>query len=87
MEITDKFDKIDEVIVKYDIANILETIKDTPIYNDDIKWGKLLEWELKTGIDYPQMCIREYNRIREEHRINEESLEVWNVAINNVLNL
>ena len=87
LEITDRFDKIDEVIVKYDIANILETIKDTPIYNDDIKWGKLLEWELKTGIDYPQMCIREYNRIREEHRINEESLEVWNVAINNVLNL
>ena len=87
LEITDRFDKIDEVIVKYDITNILETIKDTPIYNDDIKWGKLLEWELKTGMDYPQMCIREYNRIREEHRINEESLEVWNVAINNVLNL
>ena len=31
--------------------------------------------EFKTGVDYPQMCIKEYNRIREEHRINKESLE------------
>jgi len=85
LEVTDKFEKLEEIIIKYDTTNTLELIKHTPIYNDDIKWGKLLEMELKTGIDYPQMCIKEYNRIRDEHRINEESLEVWNIAINNVL--
>ena len=39
------------------------------IYTDEIKRGKLLEKGLVTGINIPQECLNEYNKIREEHHI------------------
>lgn len=38
--------------------------------------GKILIKSIKTGEDYAQMCINEYNRIRNKQHIDEETLEL-----------
>ena len=86
LEITDKYEKIEQYLIKYNYEELLENLKKSPLYNDEIRWGNLIEREVQTGIDYPQKCINEYNKIREEHGIREESLEIWNVAVDNTLN-
>ena len=85
LEITKDYEKLEEYIVKYNAEELIETLKNTVIYSDEVKWGRLLEKGLKTGKDVCFECIEEYNRIREEHRILEENLEVWNLAVRNVL--
>ena len=85
LEITEGYEKLEEYIVKYNIESLIESLKNTVIYNDEVKWGMLLEKELKTGKDVFFECIEEYNKIREEHKILEENLEVWNLAVKNVL--
>lgn len=40
---------------------------------------------LETGIDFPQIHLKEYNRIKQEYHIKEESMEIWNVALNNII--
>ena len=73
------------LIDRYNVEEVIESLKNTVIYNDEVKWGRLLEKELKTGKDIFYECIEEYNRIRDEHKILEENLEVWNLAVRNVL--
>ena len=85
LEITENYEKLEEYIVKYNTEELIEFLKNTTIYNDEVKWGQLLEKELKTGRDCFFECIEEYNRIREEHKILEENLGVWNLAVKNVL--
>jgi len=84
LELTETIEKIEEYVIKYDINEVIEKVKKSKIYTDEIKWGKLLEKELETGIDIPQECLNEYNKIREEHHINNDSIEVWNVAMSNI---
>lgn len=86
LEITNNYEKIEQYLVNYDITELIQELKSTSIYNDEIKWGKLLEKELKTGEDIPLKCIDEYEKIREEHHLTEESLEAWNIAVKMVLN-
>ena len=64
----------------------IEELKQTSLYKEGFKWGQLLVKELETGIDYPQICLKEYNRIKQEHHIKEESMEIWNIALNNIIN-
>lgn len=85
MKINENFEKLEEYVVKYNTEELIQTLKNTVIYNYEVKWGMLLEKELKTGRDCFLKCIEEYNRIREEHKMLEESLEVWNLAVKNVL--
>ena len=70
---------------KYDLAEVINELKTQPIYNDDIKWGKLLEKELETGIDYPKKCVKEYERICEDNNLTEESLSTWKMAMEIIL--
>lgn len=84
LEITENFEKLEEYVIKYDIDEVIEKVKNSEIYSDEICWGKLLEKELETGIDIPQECLNEYNKIREEHNINNDSIEVWKVAVENI---
>ena len=84
LEITDIFEKIEEYIIKYDINEEKKKIKNSKIYTDEIQWGKLLEKEIETGIDIPQQCLDEYNQIRKEHNIENDSIEVWEEAMKNV---
>ena len=85
LEITNDYEKIEQYIVKYDIAEVINELKTQPIYNDDIKWGKLLEKELETGIDYPKKCVKEYERICEDNNLTEESLSTWKMAMEIIL--
>lgn len=85
LEINDKYEKLEHYTVKYDIDGLIQNLKSSAIYNDEVKWGRLLEKELQIGIDYPQRCIEEYERIRGEHHFMEESLEAWNIAVENVV--
>ena len=75
---------IEEYIIKYDINEVIKKIKNSKIYTDEIQWGKLLEKEIETGIDIPQQCLDEYNQIRKEHNIENDSIEVWEEAMKNV---
>lgn len=85
LEITDNYEKIEQYVIEYDIGGLIQELKSTSIYNDEIKWGRLLEEELKTGEDYPMKCIEEYERIRDEHHLTEESIEAWNIAVKMLL--
>ena len=56
-----------------------------PIPNEVYKqYLNLLEKEIETGIDIPQQCLNEYNQIRKEHNIENDSIEVWEEAMKNV---
>jgi len=85
LEITKSYEKIEEYVVKYDIEKVINKLYHTVVYNDEVKWGNLIEKGLRTGIDYPQKCMDEYDKIRKEHHIIEESIEIWNLAIKNIL--
>ena len=43
-----------------------------------------IEKEIETGIDIPQQCLNEYNQIRKEHNIENDSIEFWKEALKNV---
>lgn len=85
LEITENYEKVEQYVIKYNIEKAIKKLQHSAIYNDEVRWEKLLERELRTGIDYPQKCIVEYDKIRDEHHLTEESLEVWNIAVKNVL--
>lgn len=86
LELNDDYEKIEEYQINYDIKAPIEELKQTSLYKEGFKWGQLLVKELETGIDYPQICLKEYNRIKQEHHIKEESMEIWNIALNNIIN-
>ena len=78
-------EKIEEYKIKYDINPVVEKLKKSTLYKDRVKWGKVLESQLKTGIDIPKRCKEEYIKMLEENEIvNDESIELWNKAIEKV---
>ena len=85
MEITKDSEQIQQILIQYEMDSVLQKIKDTPIYNDDIKWGKLIEKELITGIDYPEKYFQEYEKLLKEKDEKDESIELWNMAVEKVL--
>ncbi len=85
LEITNEMEKIEEYKIKYDINPVIDKLKKSTLYKDRIKWGKVLESQLKTGIDIPKRCKEEYIKMLEENEIvNDESIELWNKAIEKV---
>ena len=85
LEITNEMEKIEEYKIKYDINPVVEKLKKSTLYKDRVKWGKVLESQLKTGIDIPKRCKEEYIKMLEENEIvNDESIELWNKAIEKV---
>lgn len=78
-------EKIEEYILIYDVNKILEDLRKSPIYNDEVQWGKLLEKELLTGIDYPMNCVQEYQKILLEMQLKEDSIECWKKALTRTL--
>ena len=67
----------------YDMTEVINAIKECPTYNSIYRWGNLLELILKTGIDYIEMCMNEYNKIRALDGITEDSIVYWNRALSN----
>ena len=78
--------KVEKYTIQYDTTKLIEDIKKTPIYNDDVQWGKLIEKGLLSGIDYPMNCVMEYQSLSKENNTNEGSIELWQIALNNTLN-
>ena len=78
--------KVEKYTIQYDTTKLIEDIKKTPIYNDDVQWGKLIEKGLLSEIDYPMNCVMEYQRLSKENNTNEGSIELWQIALNNTLN-
>ena len=66
---------------KYNLEEVIKEIKESNICNDKVKWGELVIQSLLTGDDYPQKCMDEYNRLRDEKGIEEESEEFWSKAL------
>lgn len=85
LDITDTFEKLEEYYIKYNIKEVIEKVKKSEIYKDEIQWGKLLIKALETGIDIPKQALKEYNKIREECKINKDSIEIWKIAMQRVL--
>ena len=86
LELTKDYEKLEECYIKYDIKEAVNAMENNNLYKQGSQYGKLIVKELKTGIDYPQDYILEYNKIRREHHIENESDEVWNIALNNIVN-
>ena len=63
LEITNEMEKIEEYKIKYDINPVIDKLKKSTLYKDRIKWGKVLESQLKTGIDIPKKCKEEYIKL------------------------
>lgn len=84
LEINDEYEKVEEYSIKYDIQKTINVIKEFKMDTEGYRWGKLLIKTIENGEDYIEICINEYNRIRKEQYINEESLELWNTVLNNI---
>ena len=86
LEITDKYEKIEEYNIQYNIQKPINLIKKYEMNNKGYRWGELIIKTIETGIDYPQKCIIEYNKIKNEHNNLDESIEIWNKALDNAIN-
>lgn len=84
LEITNEYEKVEEYCIKYDIQKPIDLIKEFKMDTKGYRWGKPLIKTIETGKDYTDICINNYNRIRNEQNINEESLEIWNTVLNNI---
>lgn len=85
LEITNEMEKIEEYKINYDINLVIDKLKKSTLYKDKIKWGKVLESQLKTGVDIARKCKEEYIKMLKENEIiNEESIELWNKAIEKI---
>ena len=85
LDIKNGSEKIEQYLVNYDMDLLIQELKKTPIYNDAVKWGQLLEIAVKTGYDYPLKCVMEYNKVLDEKQIADESLELWNKVLKKIL--
>ena len=79
LEITNEMEKIEEYKIKYDINPVIDKLKKSTLYKDRIKWGKVLESQLKTGIDIPKRCKEEYIKIQKE-KLNALDNKMRNIA-------
>lgn len=84
LEITDNTYRLENYNVKYDMTDVIDSIRECPTYNSAYKWGNLLELILKTGKDYIYLCIEEYDKLRKINNIEVESLDYWNKAQENL---
>ena len=85
LDINENNESIEKYNLEYNTDELINDLKQSPIYNDDIQWGKLLEKGLLTGIDYPMNCVEEYKKLLSVNNIEEDSLEYWKIAINKIL--
>ena len=81
LEITEDGYNIKDYNIFYDMTEVIDSIKNCPTYNSAYRWGNLLEKILLTGVDYIEMCMNEYDRLRKEDGVIEDSLDYWNKAL------
>lgn len=84
LEINDNETKIETCLIQYDINKTIESIKHSELNNTNVKWGNGLIKLIQTGIDYPDVYVKEVLRIAKEHGLDEDldaiPIEVWREA-------
>lgn len=85
LEITDEYEIIEKYNVKYDIQKPINEIKKLEMDIKGYRWGKLIIKTIEKGIDYPQKCITEYNKLKNKYNITDESIEMWNKALDKTI--
>lgn len=84
LEINQNYSKIENYNFKYDITKTIELIKNSMLSKTKIKWGDALIKLIQTGIDYPDLYIKEVQKISKEYGLVEDldkiSIEVWDEA-------
>lgn len=85
MEITNNSEKFEKYKIEYDTTDLINNLRKTPIYNDNIKWGRLLEAGVLSGKDYPDFCVEEYKKLLKDNNIEDNSLDCWKIAFNKTM--
>lgn len=84
LEINQYYHKVENYNIPYDINMPIESIKKSMLDKTAIKWGDALIKLLQTGIDYPDLYIKEAQKIAKEHGLDDNldkmPIEVWNEA-------
>lgn len=84
LEINQNYYKIENYNLKYNINNTIELIKESMLDKTAIKWGDALIKLIQTGIDYPDLYIKEVQKVAKEHGMGDDldriPIEVWNIA-------
>ena len=87
LDMTESSEVIEHYIILYNTDKLIEELKNSSIYNDDIKWGRIMEKELETGEDYPQKCIKEYKYKYKYEELNwlwKQFLK-YSMSMNNII--
>ena len=85
LEINENIKKIDCYNIKYNYEETITYLKEVEEYNKYFRWEMICERVIKDGKDYMLEVITEYNKLRKEKSIKEESLEIWNDAIKKIM--
>lgn len=84
LEINKNETKIENCLIQYDINKAIELIKQSTLDSIEVKWGNALIKLIQTGIDYPDMYIKEVLKIAKEHGVDENldtiPIEIWHEA-------
>ena len=86
LEITDNMQKIDSYNIKYNHEKTIETLKQIEEYSKNFRWELICERTITDRRDYMLEVISEYDKLRKEKSITNESLELWNDAIKKIMN-
>lgn len=85
LEVTDKIQKIDCYNIKYDYEKTLDSLREVEEYYKNYRWEMICEKVITDKKDYTLEIISEYDRLRKEKSIINESLELWNDAIKKIM--
>lgn len=84
LEINQNYHKIENYNLEYDINKPIELIKKSMIDKTAIKWGAALIKLMQTGIDYPDLYIKETQKIAKENGVDDDldriPIKIWNEA-------
>lgn len=84
LEINQDYHKIENYNLQYDINEPIELIKNSLLNKTAIKWGNVLIKLIQTGIDYPDLYIKETQKIAKEYGLDDDldkiPIEVWKEA-------
>jgi len=84
LEINQKYDKIENYHIQYEIDKPIESIKTSILDKVEIKWGNTLIKSIQTGIDYPGLYIEEVLKIAGKYELEKNldtiPIEIWHEA-------
>lgn len=84
LEVNNHETNIQNYSIPYDRNKAIEDIRNSKLKNTAVKWGAGLIKLIQTGIDYPDMYLKEILKIAKEYGLDEDldtvPIEVWEEA-------